>query len=571
MTPAPETSLSDRELLDRTSRGDSSAFGQLVARHQALVCAVAYSIVGNVARSEDVAQDAFVAAWKKLGQLHDLAKFKSWLCGITRNLAFLAIRKEHASEPLDTHLPLAAAQPTPAEQAVSREEETLVWKALEALPETYREPLVLYYRDDESVARVAEALELSEDAVKQRLARGREMLRSEIAATVERALKRSGPGVVFTLTVLGALPGIGVASASAATIGAAGKAAAPLAAATVKAGLMGGLLGGLGGIAGGAFGAWASWKSARYQRERDLYRRAIILYGVGFAIFMVPFLAMTVGWQPWQMGSRQYLIAFAVWMAAFFSASGFWTWYLIRSWRRIIVEETAAGATMLPATALHRELSRWEGRQWTSGARWLGLPLVHINFGSPSDAYARAVKRESNIARGWIAIGDRSYGVVAIGNIAVGGIAIGGISFGGLALGGLGIGVIGLGGLGAGIFAVGGGAVGLLATGGLAVGWLAFGGGAFAWKAAKGGYALAHEFAIGGAAVAPHANDAAARAYVDTAWFFNTVEPALARMHQLQQTGWFEAVAIGIALVIAIPFWFAAYRRRQPRATDINR
>jgi len=568
VTPAPETSLSDLELLDRTAGGDSTAFGELVARHQSLVCAVAYSIVGDVARSEDVAQEAFVAAWKKLSQLHDLAKFKSWLCGITRNLAFLAIRKEHPMQPLDARLPLAAAQPTPAEQAVSREEQALVWSALESLPETYREPLVLFYRDDESVSRVAEALELSEDAVKQRLARGREMLRSEIAATVERALKRSGPGVVFTLSVLGALPGFGAASASAATIGAAGKAAAPLAAATVKAGLVGGILGSLGGVAGGALGAWASWKTARYQRERDLYRRAIIIYAVGLAIFLVPFLAMAVGWQPLAMGVQNYLIVFGVWMIVFFGASGIWTWSLIRTWRRIIAEETAAGTPMLSSTALHRELARWEGRQWTSRARWLGLPLVHVNFGSPSAALGREVKRQPNIARGWIAIGDRAYGALAIGNIAVGGIALGGICCGGVALGGLGIGVIGCGGFGAGLFAAGGGAAGWLAAGGLAIGWLAFGGAAFAWKAAKGGFALAHEFAIGGATVAPHGNDAAARAYVENSSFFNTVEPALAKLQQLQQTGWFETTIIGIALVIAIPFWLAAYRRNRRTAEN---
>ncbi len=569
MTSLPETSLSDLELLDRTSHGDNAAFGQLVARHQSVVCGIAYSILGDLARSEDVAQEAFVAAWKKLSQLHDRAKFKSWLYGITRNLAFLAIRQEHPAEPLDDRRPLAAAQPTPAEQAVSREEQLLVWRALEALPETYREPLVLYYREEESVARVAESLELSEDAVKQRLARGREMLRSEIAATIERTLKRSGPGVVFTLSVLGALPGFGAASASAATIGVAGKAAAPLAAATVKAGLVAGLLGSLGGIAGGGLGAWASWKTARYQRERDLYRRAISIYVVGFAIFMLPFLVLVVGWQPWQLGTKVYLITYGIWMATFFGASGFWTWHLIRAWKRIVAEETAAGSPQLPTTTMHRELARWEGRQWTSRASWLGLPLVHVNLSSPASRLDYVGKPAASVARGWIAIGDRAYGIVlAVGNFAVGGIALGGISFGVLALGGLGIGVIGFGGFGGGIFAAGGGAVGLVATGGLAVGWLALGGAAFAWKAAKGGFALAHEFAVGGAAVAQHANDAAARGYIGNSPFFNRVEPALARLQEFQQTGWFEVTLIGSALVIGTAFWLAAYRRKTNRADE---
>src|SRR6185312_14087125 len=169
---------------------------------------VAYSIVGDFSRSEDIAQEAFIAAWKQLGQLHDRTRFRSWLCRITRNLASLAVRKEHRTEPLDARTQPQGVHPSAEERAGWREEQTLVWNALEALPETYREPLILFYRDEESVARVAEALELSQDAVKQRLARGREMLRIEMATTVERALRQTAPGAIFTLAVLGALPGV---------------------------------------------------------------------------------------------------------------------------------------------------------------------------------------------------------------------------------------------------------------------------------------------------------------------------------------------------------------------------
>jgi RNA polymerase sigma factor (sigma-70 family) len=157
----PMTTLSEIDLLNRTAQGDREAFGQLVARHQSLVCAIAYSIVGDFSRSEDVAQESFVAAWKQLGQLQDLAKFRSWLCGITRNLAAQAIREEYKAESLEASGPIPSAERSPEDQAVSHEEQTLVWNALEALPDNYREPLVLYYRDEESVARVAAAVSSS--------------------------------------------------------------------------------------------------------------------------------------------------------------------------------------------------------------------------------------------------------------------------------------------------------------------------------------------------------------------------------------------------------------------------
>ena len=65
----------------------------------------------------------------------------------------------------------AATTSSPLQSVLEEEELALVWRALERIPETYREPLVLFYREEQSVDRVAEALELSADAVRQRLSR----------------------------------------------------------------------------------------------------------------------------------------------------------------------------------------------------------------------------------------------------------------------------------------------------------------------------------------------------------------------------------------------------------------
>jgi hypothetical protein len=126
---------------------------------------------------------------------------------------------------------------------------------------------------------------------------------------------------------------------------------------------------------------------------------------------------------------------------------------------------------------------------YQSRYRLLGLPLVHVNTGVTSPGgYRRGV------AVGWIAVGDVSFGVVSIGGVAVGGVAIGGIA--------------------AGLLVLAGAAIGLASLGGLAVGVLAVGGAAFGWVAAVGGLAVARDFASGGVALATHANDAAAAAYV---------------------------------------------------------
>jgi RNA polymerase sigma factor (sigma-70 family) len=201
----PET-VGDARLVELCLQQDREAFGTIVARYQSLICSIAYSACGDVGRSEDLAQDTFITAWKKLGDLKEPARLKAWLCGIVRNLTQNVLRREGRAqtEPLDEEL--CGTEGDPHEQAVSREEEALVWKALEAMPAEYREPMVLFYREGQSTQTVAEALDLTEDAVSQRLSRGRKMLKENVADTVESALGRSAPGRAFTTAVVAALP-----------------------------------------------------------------------------------------------------------------------------------------------------------------------------------------------------------------------------------------------------------------------------------------------------------------------------------------------------------------------------
>ena len=138
--------------------------------------------------------------------------------------------------------------------------------ALQAvIPELYRVPLVLFYREDQSIERVAEALKLSEDAVKQRLARGRKLLHKQVLAQVEATLQNTRPGKAFTGAVVAALP----PSAFSAKILALGAAAKTSTLKTVVAMAAAGLvilhwsfLGFL-VFAGACAGYWMRWSCAR--------------------------------------------------------------------------------------------------------------------------------------------------------------------------------------------------------------------------------------------------------------------------------------------------------------------
>jgi RNA polymerase sigma factor (sigma-70 family) len=219
-------STPDADLVRAARRGDKRAFVEIVARHQAMVCGIAYSILGDFAASEDAAQEAFLTAWRKFHDLREPEKLRSWLGQIARNSALGHYRRIRGHDALDEAAALADEAPTPDQVTASAEEAALVRDSLSKLPETYRTPLVLYYREGQSVRAVAETLAITEDAVKQRLARGREMMREQMSGLVESVLKRTTPTAVFTMTIAAAIGALVTPAAIAGAIFTAGSTAA---------------------------------------------------------------------------------------------------------------------------------------------------------------------------------------------------------------------------------------------------------------------------------------------------------------------------------------------------------
>ena len=195
---------SDAELVEASRRGERAAFGELVERYQRVVCAVGYSGTSDRSLGEDVAQDTFVTAFHQLDQLRDVSRVREWLCGIARNLARKARRVRDREEVIDEAQPDVAG--TPFDQTSEHERDTVVATALERVPETYREALVLYYSEQRSVPAVASALGISADAVHQRLSRGRQLVAAEVSELVEHTLERRRTRRNLAVAVLAALP-----------------------------------------------------------------------------------------------------------------------------------------------------------------------------------------------------------------------------------------------------------------------------------------------------------------------------------------------------------------------------
>src|SRR5690348_14039703 len=202
-------SRSDAELVLAARQGEKRAFVEIVARHQAMVCGIALGILGDFAASEDAGQEAFLTAWRKIAELRDPTRLRPWLAQIARNAALAQLRRRHPHESLDD-VTLPDPSTSPDEAAAHEDETALVRSFLARLPETYRSPLVLYYREGQSIHAVAETLGISEDAAKQRLARGRDMLRERMSGIIETVLTSTAPSASFTIAIavaIGALAG----------------------------------------------------------------------------------------------------------------------------------------------------------------------------------------------------------------------------------------------------------------------------------------------------------------------------------------------------------------------------
>jgi RNA polymerase sigma factor (sigma-70 family) len=189
----------DAELVARSRRRDCDAFGALVERHHPLVFGVALARTQDVALAEDVAQEAFVAAWRDLERLRDGDRVGTWVAGIARNLAASAARTRARRRA--SGVPEAAGTaPSPEDAALAREERELLDRALADLPTAHRDAIVQHYLEGQPVARIAAAAGVSEDVIKQRLSRGRRGLRLGVASRVDAALVRASVVAAITAT-----------------------------------------------------------------------------------------------------------------------------------------------------------------------------------------------------------------------------------------------------------------------------------------------------------------------------------------------------------------------------------
>jgi RNA polymerase sigma-70 factor (ECF subfamily) len=174
----------DEADVDRLLAGDLSAFEGIVRRWQGPLVNLAYRFVRDRGRAEEMAQEAFLRAYRGLRQWRKNAAFSTWLFALATNLYRTELRKIPAGVvPLDDVAePGDSRPPDGGFESVDRERR--VRRAVYALPARYREALLLFYFHEMNIPAAAQSLGLPEGTVKARLSRGREILRNKLAHVV---------------------------------------------------------------------------------------------------------------------------------------------------------------------------------------------------------------------------------------------------------------------------------------------------------------------------------------------------------------------------------------------------
>jgi RNA polymerase sigma-70 factor (ECF subfamily) len=159
-------------LVGAARRGDQAAFGRLYQRFGRMVHGILLAH-GPREEAEDLVQEVFLRAWTQLATLDEPAAFGGWLARMARNRATDALRARRPMRPIDSELPAAGS---------THDEAIAVVNLVRALPEAYRETLVLRLVEGLSGPEIAEMTGLTPGSVRVNLHRGMAMLRERMGA-----------------------------------------------------------------------------------------------------------------------------------------------------------------------------------------------------------------------------------------------------------------------------------------------------------------------------------------------------------------------------------------------------
>ena len=196
VTAPHSAEVTDLELVRLAQAGDAGAFGELVERNRRAVFRAALAAVGSAAEADDVAQEAFVTAWRKLAGFRGEAQFRTWLLSITwrkaidrrkavsrwLKLAATPSRDEAGDDMFDVVDRIPSADRTPEATLESQQLQRDVRKLVKSLPRKLRDALLLAGSGEHTYEEIGAILGAPVGTVKWRVAEARRVLKRKLTA-----------------------------------------------------------------------------------------------------------------------------------------------------------------------------------------------------------------------------------------------------------------------------------------------------------------------------------------------------------------------------------------------------
>jgi RNA polymerase sigma-70 factor (ECF subfamily) len=184
--------LSDHELIEATKSGDEEAFAEIVNRYRNPLTNYLYRFLYDYEEAVDLVQETFVRVYFAIDRYHTDYAFSTYIYRIASNLAISEIRKRKRRKTLSLtglfqvdedetkEFQPKDGKPLPSETVVENEQRKIIEKAISALPDKYRAPVILRDVEGKTYEDVANILQLGLGTTKSRISRGRKLLREKL-------------------------------------------------------------------------------------------------------------------------------------------------------------------------------------------------------------------------------------------------------------------------------------------------------------------------------------------------------------------------------------------------------
>lgn len=191
-SPMPEEKLSDHALVEATRNGDESAFAEIMARYRNPITNYLFRFLNDYEEAVDLAQETFIRVYFALDRYHTQFAFSTYIYRIATNLAISEIRRRkrrrllsltglfQGEDDRDVEFQLPDKRILADAELIEDERSKMIAKAIAALPEKYRVPVILRDIEARSYDEIAEIMELGLGTTKSRISRGRALLKEKL-------------------------------------------------------------------------------------------------------------------------------------------------------------------------------------------------------------------------------------------------------------------------------------------------------------------------------------------------------------------------------------------------------